>query len=289
VILLYIVMGLFMLNFLLAIILDAYAVVKRRVVTQVTEQSILRDTLTIIFLAVQKTFRGWPTHHRLIKGLSKLTTAELTCEEIIAIVGDDAKGAALFKYYSGYEFLRQASNHAEQHDGRQLVDELRQLVQEQRLQMEEEQRSMQEQLEQQRLMQEQKMEELMLQLKASAMATRASPVASPEQPATHARPRRTGTTRALQYDRAASQLRSLPACQFKPSSRCVPSSPSDTATADEEQKVLAVVRAWVKLREQADAEGAAKLSTADIVVRTPLGSVRGLESGAHHAHRRRVA
>jgi len=45
----------------------------------------------------------------------------------------------------------------------------------------------------------------------------------------------------------------------------------------EEEKVLTVVRAWLKLREHADAEGAAELSTGDIMVRTPLGAISGLE------------
>ena len=40
--------------------------------------------------------------------------------------------------------------------------------------------------------------------------------------------------------------------------------------------MLETVRAWLELREIADAQGAALLSTNDIVVRTPLGAVIGL-------------
>jgi len=47
--------------------------------------------------------------------------------------------------------------------------------------------------------------------------------------------------------------------------------------SDEELTVLNVVREWITLREHSDAEGAANLSTSDIVVRTPLGAVRGLK------------
>jgi hypothetical protein len=50
--------------------------------------------------------------------------------------------------------------------------------------------------------------------------------------------------------------------------------------SDEELTVLNVVREWITLREHSDAEGAANLSTSDIVVRTPLGAVRGLKRGA---------
>jgi hypothetical protein len=47
-----------------------------------------------------------------------------------------------------------------------------------------------------------------------------------------------------------------------------------------ELKARTVVREWIALREIGDAEGAAKLSTLDIVVRTPLGAVRGIKRGA---------
>ena len=42
--------------------------------------------------------------------------------------------------------------------------------------------------------------------------------------------------------------------------------------------MIETVRAWLVLRENADAEGAARLSTSDIVVRTPLGAVSGIDS-----------
>jgi hypothetical protein len=45
----------------------------------------------------------------------------------------------------------------------------------------------------------------------------------------------------------------------------------------EEETVLTAVRTWLRLRKQADAAGAAKLSTHDIMVRTPLGTISGLE------------
>ena len=53
-----------------------------------------------------------------------------------------------------------------------------------------------------------------------------------------------------------------------------------TSTAAEKVTVLTTVRTWMAVREQGDAERAAELSTEDIVVRTPLGAVRGLENGA---------
>lgn len=55
--------------------------------------------------------------------------------------------------------------------------------------------------------------------------------------------------------------------------------PVATSDPEEESKVLGVVRSWLKLRENANAEGAAELSTADIMVRTPLGAISGLERG----------
>jgi len=51
-----------------------------------------------------------------------------------------------------------------------------------------------------------------------------------------------------------------------------------TSTAAEKVTVLTTVRTWMAVREQGDAERAAELSTEDIVVRTPLGAVRGLEN-----------
>ena len=45
----------------------------------------------------------------------------------------------------------------------------------------------------------------------------------------------------------------------------------------EEAHVLETVRAWLELREIGDMQGAALLSTHDIVVRTPLGAVVGID------------
>lgn len=45
----------------------------------------------------------------------------------------------------------------------------------------------------------------------------------------------------------------------------------------EEAHVVETVRAWLELREIADTQGAALLSTSDIMVRTPLGAVQGIE------------
>jgi len=51
-------------------------------------------------------------------------------------------------------------------------------------------------------------------------------------------------------------------------------------TEDPEQKegVLSVVHKWLKLREQADAKGAAELSADEITVKTPMGVIHGLKT-----------
>lgn len=55
--------------------------------------------------------------------------------------------------------------------------------------------------------------------------------------------------------------------------------PSDAPDlAQQEAHVLQTVKAWLQKREVADAYGASLLSTSDIIVRTPLGTVNGIEN-----------
>ena len=48
--------------------------------------------------------------------------------------------------------------------------------------------------------------------------------------------------------------------------------------AAQEAHVLETIRSWLELRSSGNADGAALLSTSDIVVRTPLGAVSGIEN-----------
>ena len=52
---------------------------------------------------------------------------------------------------------------------------------------------------------------------------------------------------------------------------------SGTVDPTEQAHVVETVRTWLRLRETADANGAALLSTGDIMVRTPLGVIQGLD------------
>ena len=63
-------------------------------------------------------------------------------------------------------------------------------------------------------------------------------------------------------------------------------SPRELAAPDpaEESAVLECVARWLSLREAADADGCAALSTPDIVVRTPMGIVTGLDGVRAHVY-----
>ena len=56
------------------------------------------------------------------------------------------------------------------------------------------------------------------------------------------------------------------------------------ADPQEEKRVLETVRLWISLRESAKTDGAAALSTSDIVVRTPLGEVSGIDQVRQHVY-----
>ena len=59
---------------------------------------------------------------------------------------------------------------------------------------------------------------------------------------------------------------------------------ADARDPAEEAAALECVRSWLALRETADADGCAALSTPDIVVRTPMGIVTGLDGVRAHVY-----
>ncbi len=114
IIMVYLAQGLFMLNFFLAIVVDAYGEVKRKVVEQVTEQSFWRDSIDIALLAIRRPLAGWPPIAVIISRVEKQPNELITRDELIRILGDEQRAESFIDYFGQYEFLLSSSEDAAQ-------------------------------------------------------------------------------------------------------------------------------------------------------------------------------
>jgi len=102
----YVVQGLFMLNFFLAIVLGAYDVVKQAVVDQVTEQSILADSIDTFQLFIEQRLHRWPLHSAIITQLMKRPeTQAVSQEELEGILPDKNRTLTFISRYQRFSFL----------------------------------------------------------------------------------------------------------------------------------------------------------------------------------------
>lgn len=113
IVLVYAAQGLFMLNFFLAIVVDAYSVVKQKVVDQVTEQSFWQDSIDIAILAVRRLLSGWPSMTVIISRLERHPEEVISRAALIGILGDERRAESFISYYSQYEFVLSSSKDAE--------------------------------------------------------------------------------------------------------------------------------------------------------------------------------
>ena len=105
-IIVYCVTSLFMLNFFLAIVIDAYGAVKQSVTNQITEQSIFKDTLEVFLLGLSRKLRGWPSHHAIIDKLHKLPPGEtVTFRQLESVLGDGETATNFVMYYRTYDLM----------------------------------------------------------------------------------------------------------------------------------------------------------------------------------------
>ena len=105
-IIVYCLTSLFMLNFFLAIVIDAYGAVKQAVINQITEQSVFKDTLDVFLLGCSRKLRGWPSHHNIINGLRALPPGEhVTLSQLASVLGDGETAVNFVMYYYAYPFM----------------------------------------------------------------------------------------------------------------------------------------------------------------------------------------
>ena len=107
--------GLFMLNFFLAIVVDAYSVVKQKVVDQVTEQSFWQDSIDIAFLAIRRLLSGWPSTAVIVSRLNKQPDEVINRAALVGILGDERRAESFIEHYCQYEFVLSSSKEAEPH------------------------------------------------------------------------------------------------------------------------------------------------------------------------------
>lgn len=112
IVLVYCVQGLFMLNFFLAIVIDAYTEVKTKVIEQVTELSFWRDSMDMALLAIRRPLAGWPPIPVIISRVEKQPNELITRDELIRILGDEQRAESFIDYFSQYDFLLSNSKDA---------------------------------------------------------------------------------------------------------------------------------------------------------------------------------
>lgn len=111
--LLFTVQGLFMLNFFLAIVIDAYAAIKQKIVDQITEQNIVVDLVDVIIVSVKQCIHGWPSARRITDGLKRLPSNSVTTAELSSLAGGGKSSESFVEYYSSYDFLLEEDESAE--------------------------------------------------------------------------------------------------------------------------------------------------------------------------------
>lgn len=105
----YIVLSLFMLNFFLAIIIDAFTKVKTRIEDQKTEHTIMADSLEALNVWVIGWRRGWPALDELAGKIEEGDGDRVGLEELMRLLrqlGASPQAAAgLVEHYAGYSVL----------------------------------------------------------------------------------------------------------------------------------------------------------------------------------------
>lgn len=108
VLLVYVVQGLFMLNFFLAMVLGAYEIVKQKVVDQLTEQSIMADAFDAFVVVTRKQRHGWPSHTKILRELARKPASEnVTRDELKTILKGEGATEAFVVRYQGFDFLKE--------------------------------------------------------------------------------------------------------------------------------------------------------------------------------------
>jgi hypothetical protein len=99
-------------QFFLAIFIDAYNIVKRKVVDQVTEQSLWLDGLDVMWLAFVSARNRWPPTQKIFLRLERLPVEMVTFPLLVNVLGDEDKALHFICYYKGYSFLLRSGDEA---------------------------------------------------------------------------------------------------------------------------------------------------------------------------------
>jgi len=109
----YLLQGLLMLNFFLAIIVEAYGAVKKSVDDQVTEQSFWLDSIHTVGLVVLRFIRRWPAEPIIIQRLNNLPSELVDLDALLKVFRDRNMALQFAEYYTQYHFVLSASEHAQ--------------------------------------------------------------------------------------------------------------------------------------------------------------------------------
>jgi len=97
----------FLLNFVLAIILESYARVMNDISVSEVDQDLLRDMASVLKARVLRQRLGWPDAMQVVHALQQSERPVVTAEYLRDLVGFRSIKAALtfFDYYRGFDFL----------------------------------------------------------------------------------------------------------------------------------------------------------------------------------------